>query len=63
MKYLVEFKYEVVGGQQMTSWVRSKALDHADEVIKKHLEDKTKPRVIKWRLWKLQKEGVVDGAD
>lgn len=59
MKYQIEFTYQPTNGRVMTSRVYSRTLKNADKVIAKHLADHRTPRVTRWRLWELKKEGEV----
>lgn len=58
MNYLIEFKYERVRGQTLTSKVYAKTEGEADLIVEDHLGDETRPRVVSWKIYKLLREGV-----
>lgn len=60
MKYFVEFIHQVTNGRTLTSRVFTKSLKDSDKVIKEHLADHRTPRVERWRLWELKKEGTAN---
>ena len=55
---MIEFKYEQVRGQTLTSKVYAETEGEADLIVEDHLGDETRPRVVSWRIYKLLREGV-----
>lgn len=57
MKYCIEFKFEAVRNQYITSRVYAKTIEDARKAIQDHIDDITSPRMEKWRLYQLIDEG------
>lgn len=56
MNYHIHFTYKGDYGRS-ESYAYAKTKEDADQIIEKHLLDKSKPKLVKWRLYKLVSEG------
>ena len=56
MNYHIKFTYEGDYGRS-ESYVYTKTRKEADEIVEKHLQDRSKPKLVKWRLYQLIDEG------